>query len=309
MINSEQKKRLEWLDIAKGMAIILMVLGHTSIPSSISNFIWAFHMPLFFIASGFTTNWERYKVGYFAIHKAKTILLPFLIYSVILLLLSQASSERVLLSDFLKQGWISWALWFIPVLYCATILARLVFLVCNKYMRIIIVLAYLAVAGIFSYYKIQLPWSLSTVPIAIVFVFVGIVLRKKSQIQSLSQKRVIILATMTFVITTLISHYWRLDLCFNKILPLAPLLISAITGTIMIFAISNLIERNSYHLSILLKSIGRETFVIVAFSQIVIVLLNDYFALNALIKYAILSIILTSIVYAKNIIKQTLLKE
>ena len=49
-------KRLKWLDIAKGLGIILMVLGHTSIPKFASDFIWSFHMPLFFIASGFTTN-------------------------------------------------------------------------------------------------------------------------------------------------------------------------------------------------------------------------------------------------------------
>ena len=44
--------RKQWLDIAKGIAIILMVIGHTSIPNIASNFIYAFHMPLFFIASG-----------------------------------------------------------------------------------------------------------------------------------------------------------------------------------------------------------------------------------------------------------------
>lgn len=53
-----ESPRLIWLDIAKATVIILMVLGHTSIPNSLSNFIWAFHMPLFFIASGWTTNWE-----------------------------------------------------------------------------------------------------------------------------------------------------------------------------------------------------------------------------------------------------------
>lgn len=44
-----QLQRLEWIDITKGFAIILMVFGHSSIPKSISNYIWSFHMPLFFI--------------------------------------------------------------------------------------------------------------------------------------------------------------------------------------------------------------------------------------------------------------------
>ena len=33
------KTRNQWLDVAKGITIILMVLGHTSIPQVISNFI------------------------------------------------------------------------------------------------------------------------------------------------------------------------------------------------------------------------------------------------------------------------------
>lgn len=36
--------RIEWIDIAKGMAIFLMVCGHTSIPENLSNWIWSFHM-------------------------------------------------------------------------------------------------------------------------------------------------------------------------------------------------------------------------------------------------------------------------
>ena len=40
----ELYKRLDWVDIAKGIAIILMVAGHTSIPELLSKWIWSFHM-------------------------------------------------------------------------------------------------------------------------------------------------------------------------------------------------------------------------------------------------------------------------
>ena len=43
------KQRIDWIDIAKGIGIFLMVVGHTSIPSFLSNYIFSFHMPLFFI--------------------------------------------------------------------------------------------------------------------------------------------------------------------------------------------------------------------------------------------------------------------
>lgn len=42
-------KRLDWVDIAKGIAIILMVIGHEVENKSIYALIFSFHMPLFFI--------------------------------------------------------------------------------------------------------------------------------------------------------------------------------------------------------------------------------------------------------------------
>ena len=41
------------ISICKGIAIILMVIGHAEVPDLLSNFIYVFHMPLFFIAAGY----------------------------------------------------------------------------------------------------------------------------------------------------------------------------------------------------------------------------------------------------------------
>ena len=49
------KQRLDWLDIAKGIAILLVIVGHTvNNPSIIRQVIFSFHMPLFFILAGYT---------------------------------------------------------------------------------------------------------------------------------------------------------------------------------------------------------------------------------------------------------------
>ena len=50
---SGQKKRLQWIDIAKGIGIILVVIGHCNPPARIEKFIFSFHMPLFFFVSGY----------------------------------------------------------------------------------------------------------------------------------------------------------------------------------------------------------------------------------------------------------------
>ncbi|RMW41841.1 acetyltransferase [Lactiplantibacillus pentosus] len=49
-------KRIEWIDIAKGIAILAVVVGHTLGPYNgqfFGSLIFAFHMPIFFILSGY----------------------------------------------------------------------------------------------------------------------------------------------------------------------------------------------------------------------------------------------------------------
>lgn len=51
--NSSLNKRDNAIDIAKGLGILLVVLGHYDIPKSIGTWIFSFHMPLFVFLSGY----------------------------------------------------------------------------------------------------------------------------------------------------------------------------------------------------------------------------------------------------------------
>lgn len=74
-------KRIEWIDITKGIAIFLMVCGHTSIPKSISDFIWSFHMPLFFIVSGILYKPEKAEnCMVYAISKFYSLIVPYFFF-------------------------------------------------------------------------------------------------------------------------------------------------------------------------------------------------------------------------------------
>lgn len=50
-------KRLDWLDLVKGIGIVLVVWGHTLFP--LHSAIDVFHMPLFFILAGLTLKVVR----------------------------------------------------------------------------------------------------------------------------------------------------------------------------------------------------------------------------------------------------------
>ncbi len=77
-------KRLEWVDIAKGIGIFLMVMGHSGIPRFIHDCIYSFHMPFFFILSGYFFLTEKYTFVELINRKVKTILLPYFVFSVMI---------------------------------------------------------------------------------------------------------------------------------------------------------------------------------------------------------------------------------
>lgn len=51
------KQRLTYVDTAKYLALWLVVLSHTEIwETNLSKFLFTFHVPLFFVFSGYTTS-------------------------------------------------------------------------------------------------------------------------------------------------------------------------------------------------------------------------------------------------------------
>lgn len=85
---AETQERSMTLSIAKGIAIIAMVVGHAEAPGLITNFIYTWHMPLFFIAAGyfFSEKWVDDPWGFIS-RRFKKLYIPFVKYSIIFLLL------------------------------------------------------------------------------------------------------------------------------------------------------------------------------------------------------------------------------
>ena len=53
-MTNDRNKRIEYLDIARGIGIFLVVLGHCySLPEWMWHLIYSVHMPLFFVLSGY----------------------------------------------------------------------------------------------------------------------------------------------------------------------------------------------------------------------------------------------------------------
>lgn len=87
---STTKKRIGWIDIGKGIGIILVSFGHLRNGNGESvwlptlntpiDFIYLFHMPLFFFLGGITFSSRRAFPDFLKL-KAKTLLIPYYVFS------------------------------------------------------------------------------------------------------------------------------------------------------------------------------------------------------------------------------------
>lgn len=68
--------RITWIDVARGMAMVAIVFGHTVDMGPWKVWVYSFHVPFFFILSGITFHVEV-SFGRFCIDKAKRILVPY----------------------------------------------------------------------------------------------------------------------------------------------------------------------------------------------------------------------------------------
>jgi fucose 4-O-acetylase-like acetyltransferase len=142
-LNPPPVERISWLDYAKGIGIFLVVLGHdlrglitssvlqpSAFLSSIDEWIYAFHMPLFFFISGlFIERAAAKPLQSFLSIKFKTIVYPYFVWSILqefLRLLSGNPTEAMsniwqILYHPVKQFWFLYVLF---ILSCAYALLR-----------------------------------------------------------------------------------------------------------------------------------------------------------------------------------------
>lgn len=298
-----QSKNEIWVDISKGIVICLMVLGHSSLPTNISRWIWSFHMPFFFIISALFTSWDKLPLSKFVKRKSKILLVPFIVYSIVNLLLIPigiGTSHIRYAIQILQDGWGGIALWFVPVFYLSIIVCK----VCPIDKLIPFGLALMIVGVMFSYNSIIIPWTISSVPFA---ASIMLLTRKykysiREMIQTISTKNLILTGLIGLFVSLIVSHFWRLDMACNSITPLIPILLGIIAGTTFIISISVLFQ-NCKLLQFTFGNIGRNTYEIMALSQVTIIMLNHYFNLHPFVKYILLVVILFVAVKIRKLIE------
>lgn len=107
--------RIDEVDIVKGVGIICMVIGHSGSP--LRDFIYLFHMAIFFIASGFLfshrSSDSAESVGLFAFKKVKQIWVPYVVWITVFTLLHNVLlalnvyTDNAAIAEYVSGEWIS----------------------------------------------------------------------------------------------------------------------------------------------------------------------------------------------------------
>lgn len=295
------KERIHWIDIAKGIAIICVFLGHTvSSPSEIGNFVYSFHMPLFFLLSGYCFS-SRRKFGDFVLTKLKTIVLP--IFSLGL----TGAIVVAVLSYFLKHENIDWKwlflnpfvqykehslLWYLAALFVALIIFYAITKLFKDKPLPIIISAF--VLGGISYTAIRLfdydlPWNVPTALIALPFIAIGYTMKKKDFSKNLNH----IWVPIASFLGCLISGYCNLkffggvEMHSNSYGNIALFYLTALLGSIMVISFSVLLEKNS-----MLEYFGKNSLIFYAlepiqyFVNFTLKVFHPYFSESKIYAYA-----------------------
>lgn len=182
------KKRIAWLDMAKGYGMIFVILAHLEV-GIIGIWIYTFHMPLFFLLSGYVFT-EKKDFKTFFKHKCKSMLLPYICLGIPMVLFDSlmqyiSGDDNAVSCIILAIGLIiqqrMWTLWFLACLFFLNIF----FFAAKRLLKTDSKMAGLAVITTcmgLLYYKAggpALPWNIDVCLMAYPFFFTGYFYKKK----------------------------------------------------------------------------------------------------------------------------------
>lgn len=159
----QKREYYSWIDVAKGIGILLVILGHCIFP--FVQLINYFHMPLFFILAGITFRLKSHHS--FLLSKVNRIMIPYIFFAIVSALIS-----------FIPHGFggpFNGPLWFLQNLFIGLVIMHIVSLVSRSYQ--IPLMALVLAASIFlaqnGAARKVLPFYLSLGLLSSVFIYLG----------------------------------------------------------------------------------------------------------------------------------------
>ncbi len=300
-------KRFDYVDIAKGLGILLVIMGH--IQHDYVPFCGSVHIPLFFMMSGYLYELEResYKpFGQSVRKRAIRLLIPYLIYNFVLyakyilsMLVSGEFTVKLAIdgvlgflysSSILYKGVPSEAnfngfvfgngpLWFLTAMVASSVVFYGItyFVLKQKFdLKKIIVSAVVLVAASWlmcTYLPFYLPWTFEMALLGTVFMLMGLCLRRYKLAEKMQEKAGINLTVCAVsLVVFAVLHYFNGSAnmaiqVYGK--SMVVYLLLGLLGTIIMLGISIALAKVVW-LNRFLTYVGQNTLIILAFHMTII---------------------------------------
>lgn len=257
------KKRIEWVDIAKGIAIILVIIGHTVPVHSIPFYvIFSFHMPLFFLLAGYVFKTAETKQDLYKhlIKNLKHLIIPSLVFTIITsiiyhhIMYNNTSNNTSLLNEaafhserFLWGSGISvnghpplGMIWFLISLFWARAIIDILHLVFSHRQAGYLCLS-LGILGIaLGLNGIWLPQNMDVTFVAVLFIYLGMLWKRNTEL--LEKKKFSILIISIIVWITCIHFHFYSNMAWRHYPTTWLMITESVCGSYVFCYICKLIE-------------------------------------------------------------------
>lgn len=279
------KKRIEYIDLAKGFCIILVVYHHLQYhyPTTpeLNRVLSSFRMPLYFFLSGLF--FKPYDFLLFVKKKVNKLLIPFLFFYTVTsflipilksILLGNPCEPIELISGIYKENFSNLPIWFLFCLFNTNILFYCIFFISKKInSRSILILLSLLVS-IFAFYlskkSIDLPLYLDTSMSSLIFYLSGYLLAQTNFLYSNKYDKfipILVFAASIFLILFAPLTNFEANIYKSNYIQLY---LSGIIGTLGVLLVSKLIGK-----LILVSYLGKYSIIILCTHMILIAIITD----------------------------------
>ena len=251
------KQRLDYIDIAKGIGIILVVLSHTDY-SDIMYYTLAFYVPIFFLCSGYTSSPKTTQIAFKENLKrhATKLIKPYFFYNFILILIFFFFYLQGIIGIFYSRYCLypteatepyrffingNFPLWFLTCMIVSYLLFYI--LIYHPKQQYYFASGYLIITFLLSYLPILLPWSFDTAFYMALFMFSGMKLREIFP-SIYESKRIPSLVVLSIVLYLLLIPFCDgINLSVRKYgSSIATCFIAGLSGCITTIYIANLLK-------------------------------------------------------------------
>ncbi len=275
-------KRIEYFDIAKGIAILCIIAGHLG-NARINQFVFTFHVPLFFLVSGYFLN-DRLPLKEYAKNKAKQLMIPYVVAWAFIMprqvhgayqwLGTFEAAWKTVVNQVLAglygngaeihEIWIGegfcvptvGAIWFLPALFFALVIVRYFM----QWRHCGVCIFFIALLGLTSSGAAWMPLSIQSGMVAASFVYLGMLARKYGVMEKKLPKEISvgIVALWAFCILFCGEMYLVENRFNHGILDFA----GALAGSYVVLRFSKVLEEGAKWISKALLFFGRNSLIV-----------------------------------------------